>query len=482
MKNRFNIIVCFLIIMAFNWTPVFSQTGKFDLDQTKRILTAEIRKALTSGGGASISIALVKDGKIVWNAAFGYSNLKTKTLSSTGTIYNTGSTFKPVTATAIMQLAEQGKIRLDDPVYRYLDRKITKNWGTREKSVTFRHILTHRSGFAPDVVGRNHVVIWGRGVKPLSTLEEDALKLHSLHAPGETYEYNNLAFGLLGLLIEKVTGKKYEEYMVHHVFKPLGIGITNPVFPTPEMVEMMAFPYVRGADNKLEPAQQIQYTFYPAGDIYLTCEDMARFIAAHLNGGMFKGRRILGEEFVKEMHTLQFGGTYGLGFKIHKDDKGHTILSHTGKTDNGFSSVMLCDLDSRVGAYMMSNFSDGSLILDLTVAITLLRGDYIPPGERKTIALAPRILDRYVGDYQIQDIVMKVLRKGNHLFIKSPFGSEPARLYAASETTFFVMDEAYTSDITFIMNNEKVVEQMVIVWQGQKIPLKKVKKDLERKK
>jgi len=97
-----------------------AQTGRFDLEKTKTVLSGVIQKTLAENGVPSMSIALVRGDSIVWKAAFGFANMRTRTPATTETLYSTGSSFKSVTATAVMQLAEQGKLRLDDPINRYL--------------------------------------------------------------------------------------------------------------------------------------------------------------------------------------------------------------------------------------------------------------------------------------------------------------------------------------------------------------------------
>jgi len=474
MKKIINISIYFIAVMSLNTTQGYAQSGEFNLEQTKRVLTWQIEGALKSSGGASISISLIKGDKLVWNAAFGYSNVSAKSLATPETIYNTASTFKPVTAIAIMQLAEKKKINLDDPICKYLNERITRKWGHREKKVTFRHILSHRSGFAPDVIGQFNMNVWRRDTKQLKSLEVIASALKSIRDPGQIYEYNNVAFAVLGLLVEKVSGISYEEYLFNNILKPVGVNTSNPVSPTPKMVEMMAFPYIREENGSLKPAEIYRYSIYPAGDIYLTAADMARIIGAILNEGVFNGQRILSKKSILEMCTPQFGGSYGLGFHINKDDRGHLILKHTGSTENGYSSVMLCDVDSRIGVYFMSNFSGGNNILDLTVALQLLGGDYLPPDKRKIITLNSNILDRYVGEYKVQSFIFAVVRKGDNLFLRTSLGPELYQLYAESETVMFTKDENTTNNVTFIINGNTVVS-MIFDWQGQKIPLQKVK-------
>jgi D-alanyl-D-alanine-carboxypeptidase/D-alanyl-D-alanine-endopeptidase len=319
MKKIINIFIFFVAFLFLNITPGYAQSGDFNLEQTRRVLTGQIEEALKSSGGASISISLVKEDKIVWKAAFGYSNVRAKSPATPETIYNTASTFKPVTAAAVMQLAEKKKINLDDPIYKYLGKRTVKNWTERAKKVTFRHILSHHSGFAPDVVGQFNMNIWRRGGKTLKPLEVIASELKSIRDPGQAYEYNNVAFAVLGLLIEKVSGVSYEDYIVKNILKPVGIHTKNPVSPSPEMIELMAFPYIREENGSLKPAEMFLYSIYPAGDIYLTAEDMTRFIGAILNHGVFNSQRILSKKSIQQMCRPQFGNPYGLGFPLSKD-------------------------------------------------------------------------------------------------------------------------------------------------------------------
>ena len=295
--------------------------GEFDLDHTKEVLEKLIKQELATGV-ASISIALVKGDAIVWTAAYGYANVYTKTPATPETIYVTGSTFKAVTATAILQLVEQGKCELDDPVNQHLgDFQINDN---KERPVTLRHILSHTSGLT---AGARTANLWKRTLP--DTLEEMIKKLKSIRPVEEKYEYNNFAYGMAGLLVEKISGMSYEDYVVKNILAPLGVKTAHPIEPNAVMVERMALPYVKGPKGTPKPVSQVRFDVYPAGDVYLTAEDMVRFLAAHLNGGEFQGGRILKRKSVKEARTKQFFD-YGLGWGLGKSADGHTIIQHGG--------------------------------------------------------------------------------------------------------------------------------------------------------
>jgi CubicO group peptidase (beta-lactamase class C family) len=220
-----------------------TNADRFDLHRTKTVLSELINKALKETGTPSISIALVRSNEVVWKAAFGYSNIRTKTPATTDTMYNAASTFKAVTATGLMQLAEAGKFKLDDPVNRYLGEFPIRDRLQSDKQVTFTHILSHWSGLT-SWPGRGEAAmkpIWGRELP--QTLEQVVPELYSIRAPEIQFEYNNYGYGLAGLLLEKLSGCDYETYVCDHILKPLSVTTPHPVWPSPDMIEMMALPY-----------------------------------------------------------------------------------------------------------------------------------------------------------------------------------------------------------------------------------------------
>jgi CubicO group peptidase (beta-lactamase class C family) len=462
-------LVCTFSRVAVGAEPSLATEDRFDLDQTRTVLSNLIEKALKDTGVPSISIALVRDDAIVWKAAFGYANVRTRTPATPETLYNAASTFKAVTATALMQLAEQRKFRLDDPVNRYLGDSPIRDRIQSDKAVTFIHILTHWSGLT-SWPGRGETTmkpIWGHELP--RTLEQVVSELYSIRAPEIRFEYNNYAYGLAGLLVEKLSGLEYENYVCDHVLKPLGIMTPHPVYPSPEMVELMALPYdVAGATGLPRPSPQVHTDVYPAGNAYLTAEDMARFLGAHVNGGEFQGRRMLSAASVGQMHEPRFGGNYGFGFRVRKTPRG-TLIRHTGRLP-GMSSMMLGDVDAHVGVYYMANATDvSSEIAD--VAIALLRGEPYPPGDRTSVKVDPQILDRYVGDYEVGDNVFTITREGDKLFVQKN-KNKKGEMLAETTTSFFL--RGHPATVSFEENPAGVVDRMVIFehdWQlavGQK--------------
>lgn len=447
---------CFRLLSAVLLValPLASQAGEFDLNKTKKLMTQLIEREMADKGIASVSVALVKDDAIVWKAAFGYSNLKTKTLATTDTLYSTGSSFKSVTATGIMQLVEAGKISLTDPINQYLGVDRVQDQLQSEKKVTFEDILSHWSGLRAGAVIKP---IWGRELPP--TLEEMTSKLYSIRAPEQKWEYNNFAYGTAGLLLQKISGQKYEDYIVEHILKPLGVKTPHPVYPTPEMVELMALPYsAAGSRGTAAPVPQVHFDVYPAGDIYLTAEDMARYLGAQLNGGVFNGHRILSEKSIKNMHTNRFGGDYALGFWVETDPtNGHTIIQHGGAIV-GQRSMLRGDVDAKVGIYYMTN-SDVAIPIDKP-ALALLRGDdYTLPPKRVGKKVDVKLLDEYAGTYKAPEgLSVTFKREGADLVSRT--GKAASELLAESDHSFYF--GPFDSVVTFFRNEQGAVDHITL--------------------
>lgn len=386
--------VCCIALLAWGWAapqgtpmpPARAQAGgdrqppgkaspaAFDFGRTKETLSREIKELLEDTGIPSVSIALLKGDRIVWAEAFGYSNAKLKVPASPGTIYCTGSCLKPITAMAVMQLADRGKLKLDDPVNDHLGAHAIKDMSAQGKPVTVRHLLAHYSGLS---AGFATVPLWERKA-PLS-LEELARQVKPEKAPGATFKYSNVDYALAGLIVQKVSGKSYERYLVDELLRPLGVEAAGPVNPTPAMIEELSLPY-KLEGRKALPEALHRFDVYPAGELYLSAQDMAKVLLTHLNGGSHNGVRLLSKAAVEEMRKPQFGGKAGLDFGIKTVD-GERLIMHGGGVP-GYSTKFVLAVDAGVGVYVASNaggvHTPMSMLADL--AIDLLRGREIGTG------------------------------------------------------------------------------------------------------
>lgn len=443
----------------------------FDIGYTKKVLTAEINKILNETGIPSVSLALIKDDSIVWAEAFGYANVKNKVPATSSTIYCTGSNFKFVTATAIMQLADAGKINLDDPVNNYLGELAIEDFSSDGTQLTFRHLLSHHSGLS---ASSELTPLWERKL-PI-TLDEFVSEIKATGPPGENFEYCNQCFALAGLVIEKVSGQSFQDYIIDNILEPLQIELKGPVTPTPGMVEELALPYSSG-NNESTPQFQYRSDDFPAGEIYLTSSDMAKFYIAQLNQGSYQGHSILSPKSIAEMQKPQFGSIYGLGTRIFENDSAK-FLQHTGSFP-GYCSFFKVEVNSKAGIYIVSNAGSAKNVLKAIsdLALNLLNGNNKPDPlhsfakERHVeIELTEAILKNYTGKYQLTpEIIVSIVNDGNHLYVQHP-DSPKFELFPFKENMFFLK----VADVQIRFNTKNGNVNSLTLFQNGELKAQKI--------
>jgi CubicO group peptidase (beta-lactamase class C family) len=327
-----------------------------------------------------LALAVIKDGKILKAQAYGFADVDSKVPATTNTVFRIGSVSKQFVATAIMMLVEEGKLSLDDPVSKYLD-------GTphRWKNITIRHLLTHTSGI-PDFNNENIPVDAGPGDFDQRVLK--AVARRWLHfAPGDEWRYSNSNYHLLGMIIRKITGKPYGNFLRERIFEPLGMTRTT-VSPENGIYPGLASGYKW--DNGLHPvAAPIGVT--AGGSILSTILDMAKWDAA-LNTD-----KLLKKSSLQQMWTpvrLNDGMTfrYGFGWAVGRIND-HLIISHTGNII-GFSSAIDRAVDDRLTVIVLDNrfysYEAAATLVQKIARIYLWAGpDYQPIPDKE-----PKITDR----------------------------------------------------------------------------------------
>jgi len=220
----------------------------------------------------------------------------------------------------------------------------------------------------------------------------------------------------------------------------------------------MALPYIVGANGPM-PVSRVRFDVFPAGDVHLCAEDMARFLAAHLNGGAFRVKRILSEASVEEAHRSQFG-SYGFGWSVGGANT-HSI-SHNGGVA-GFLTLMSGDLEANVGVYIMSNSGDLNRIG--RAAIVLLRGEeWEVAADPVEIELPEEVLEEYVGRYELTpDLVLTVTREGTSLFTQAT-GQGRLEVFASARDEFFL--RVVYAQLSFLRNDEGEVNRVVLHQNG----------------
>lgn len=325
-------------------------------------LEPEIQRTLLAGNIPSASIALVENDRVIWTGAFGYSNLWARTPATPNTVYLIGSTFKAMSTIALLQLMEQGKFKLDDPVNQYLtDFKIQGE--DPQHPITFRHLLTHTSGLPADF---GAFPVWGDTVPPsLDDYLRKSLKVS--RAPLTKVEYSNTAYTLVGYLVQKFSGVPYKQYIQEHIFTPL--EMTSTAFePRPDMEERLAIPYV--IDEKTHSqvgTVRTKASVWPAGIVYGTVLNQANWLICNLNGGVFKEKRLISEDTLHQMFTRQYdqfkGGIEGIwgnetaGFGLTwwtQVRDGDRYFAHSGSVA-GYTAFLLGNRDRKLGFAILTN-------------------------------------------------------------------------------------------------------------------------------
>ena len=321
-------------------TPAFAQDARpGSVARVAARLEAEVRRAMVEGAIPSVAVALTDRAGELWSAAYGQSNLWARTPATTRTVYLIGSTFKAQSTVALLQQMEQGKFDLDDPVTPHLDGMAVRGEDP-SSPVVFRHLLTHTSGMPVDL--GPHLVWSNRGPLPLERYLADSLRVET--PPLEAVVYSNMAYSLVGHLVEKLSGTPYRTYVQNELWDRL--GMTSTAFePTPEMDERLAVPYQPDPETgRNTPVPRLKANVWPAGIVYGTVHDQAAWVRFNLGDGSWDGWRLLAAATLDEMHTLQYpqfagqpmgGGWgyenpgYGLTWWVSERD-GEQFFAHSG--------------------------------------------------------------------------------------------------------------------------------------------------------
>ncbi len=296
-----------------------------------------------------VSIAVCRNGHIIKVQGYGFSNLEHRVAATGDTVYQSGSVGKQFTATAVMMLAEEGKISLDDPITKYFN-NAPAHW----QSITIRHLLTHTSGIKDYEEGKD--IDYRRDYSE-DELEQVAKGLAPDFPPGTQWSYSNTAYVLLGVLIHKVSGQFYGDFLRDRIFAPLGMN-TARVITEEDIVPNRAAGYriVQGEwKNQEWVAPRLNTT--ADGSLYLTARDMAKWDAA------LYGSKLLRPESLEQMWTpVRLGNgasyPYGFGWAI-EEQRGFPNIEHGGSWQ-GFRSHIARYVEQRLTVIVLANLAQAN--------------------------------------------------------------------------------------------------------------------------
>ena len=303
---------------------------------------------LLARGIPGLAVAVAMDGKLVYAEGFGYADLEQRVPAWPTTKFRVGSISKPLTATALMQLVEEGKVDLDAPVQKYVP-----SFPDKGAKITPRMLAGHLAGirhYKGDefLISRHYDSV----LEGLKIFENDLL----VSPPGTKFIYSSYGFNLLSAVIERASGEEFVSYMQNYVFTPLGLIDTLADQNRPIIEERSRF-YSREKDGPLENAPYVDNSYKWAGGGFLsTAEDLVRFGSALLRPGFLK------EESLRTLFTSQktISGEetgYGVGWGIRKSASGKRIYEHAGGSVGGSCQLILYP-DSHLVVALVTNLGN----------------------------------------------------------------------------------------------------------------------------
>src|SRR5262245_10995806 len=248
----------------------------------------------------ALSIALVDDQKVMWSRGFGFADPKARKPATADTVYRVGSVSKLFTDLAVMRLVEQGRLDLDAPVARYLPDFKPEN--PFDRPITLRQLMTHRSGLVRESPVGNYF-------DPTApTLEQTVASLNRtilVYKPQERIKYSNAGIAVVGRVLEVTKKKAFVDYLTTILIEPLGMN-RRSFAPTPALEKDLARAVMWTYHGREFPAPTWQLGMAPAGSMYTTVEDLARFLSVLFNDGLAPAGRILKKETLQAMYVPQF--------------------------------------------------------------------------------------------------------------------------------------------------------------------------------
>jgi len=306
-----------------------------------------VAKELLGRGIPGLAVAVAVDGRIVYSEGFGFADLEERVPVWPTTKFRIGSVSKPLTAVALVQLVEQGKLDLDAPIQKYVP-----SFPDKGAPITTRMLAGHLGGIRhykdDENLSAKH---YSNVLEGLKIFQDDPL----VAPPGTKFSYSSYGFNLLSAVVQGASGQDFLSYMHEHVFEPLGLRSTVEDQPA-EIIEQRARFYTQPKDKHVLNAPFVDNSYKWAGGGFLSsAEDLVRFGSALLQPGFLK-RDSLQLLFTPQKTKDGQETKYGMGWFIGKSTSGQKILEHSGGSVGGTSELILYP-DAHMVVAMVTNFA-----------------------------------------------------------------------------------------------------------------------------
>ncbi len=307
-------------------------------------------------GVPGLSIAIVRSGELTWFEGYGFADLEKQTRMTSETVCRVESISKSVTARGVLKLVERGEVGLDDPVIQHV-----KNWDFPETNIdveriTIRNLLSHSSGLSLGTLGLEYAP----GEEKPSLRESLSREVRFVREPGTGFNYSNVGYHLLELLIEDVTGRNFSEFMQEEILNPLNMEDSSY-----EWSENFITPVPNGHNLNGEPIPVYVYSEKGAGGLFANAEDIARFVASGMVDEFYSGENVLTEQSIHELYTsvTDVSGIYafvseyyGLGHFIETLPNGKRAVFGGGQ-GNGWMTHFHLIPETGEGIVILTNSS-----------------------------------------------------------------------------------------------------------------------------
>jgi len=416
------------------------------------LLEAWLDSQLAYRGWPGLSIGILHDQELIWARGFGQASLERAEAATPDTLYRIASITKLFTSTAIMQLRDAGKLRLDDRLTDHLGWFKIGQSHPDAPPITIEHLLTHTAGL-PRELGFPY---WTDSNFPTAEDARRRLPEQSTALPTETsWKYSNLGLALAGEVVATVAGQPFDQYVSERVLKPLGMARTFVTTP-PKDAPGLATGYTR----RLPTGARTETPFTdgrwitPAANMTTSVTDLARFAMLQFRDGAAGGAQILRGSTLREMHRPHWVepdwvAGWGLGFRLMREG-GRTLVGHGGRLRGYRTQLQLCPAE-RIGVIVMINAEDGE---PLVIASRFF--EWVAPAIARATAPPtkdglPAGWERYVGKYRSPGADTQVLVLDGALVLIDPSVPNPTlgitRLRPVAEHTFRMeTTEGYASN------------------------------------
>lgn len=457
-----------------------------DVDRMRDFIETYIPASMKEGRIPGLSIAVVRDGQVIYAEGFG-SRDPAKSLPATpDTLYGIGSCTKSFVAMAIMQLMESGMLSLDDPVSKYIPLRI----GLPGKPVTIHHLLTHSSGI-PSLatstialhrgVGFDTGVPWG-GVNDFYRLVNGAQE-EIVDEPGKLFFYNNAGYRMLGHIIQEVSEITFDTYITENILKPLKMERTTLLREEYEQDPDRMIPHWKKPDGTLTPsefpypnvADNPDFSFIAAaGGIVSSVRELTNYLIANMDGGRFEDNQLLSPQSIEKMQTLYIERSrghygrygYGYGWGITEDFLGNKMVSHGGSILVSTAHLSFIP-ELKIGVAAAANTARPPYPTIAEGVFAALMGK-----EPEKAIPALRVRERMrmlAGTYEVYKGLSRVtvLNKGGLLYLeqKTPFTDTLVPLIPEDDELdsfkFYILNEGVRQPVKFVVHSPANIDLYV---------------------